>query len=255
MVGPVMPSDSSARGVVSWRAAAPCPASAARWRAAAGDSPAARAVNQPTRNPASNASPAPVVSTAATVAVATSKRWLRSPARARTLAPFGPRLTIATGAKSSRPSFGWPPRNASASDAVAKMTSGPAAPIRARAARRPPSRSGPTEARSMLTAAPAARPSSIAAPAGVAQRNAEQRVDRQVHGGGPREPVRPAGRPAPAGPPPRGRPRTSAGRRAPRRPRSGPSARRRPGRSAVSPRRPGGPPPAPGRRRRARPPR
>ena len=79
MVGPVMPSGSSARGVVSWRAAAPCPASAARWSAAAGDSPAARAVNQPTRNPASNASPAPVVSTAATVAVATSKRWLRSP--------------------------------------------------------------------------------------------------------------------------------------------------------------------------------
>ena len=37
---PVMPSDSSARGVVSWRAAARCPASAARWSAAAGESPA-----------------------------------------------------------------------------------------------------------------------------------------------------------------------------------------------------------------------
>ena len=130
-------------------------------------------------------------------------------------------------------------------------------PISARAARRPPASSGPIEARSMLTrSAPAARAELDRPPAGLAERLAEQRVDRQVDGVGPGEPVRPAGRPAPAGPRRRGRRRTSARRRAPRRRRSGRSARRRPGRRAASRRRPrSGLDERPARRRRARPPR
>ena len=48
--------------------------------------------------------------------------------------------------------------------------------------RRPSASSGPIEARSMLTTAPASRASSIAAAAGIPERLAEQRVDRQVEG-------------------------------------------------------------------------
>ena len=62
------------RGVDSWRAAARWPVTAARWRAAGRDRPAERAANQPTRKPASKASPAPVVSAAMRCSVATSKR-------------------------------------------------------------------------------------------------------------------------------------------------------------------------------------
>ena len=102
------PRTSSGRGAETWRAAARWPDNAARWSDAGRDRPAARAANHPTRKPASNASPAPVVSFAAMCSVATSNRSRSSPSRARTVAPCGPRLTTATAAKSSRPVVGIP---------------------------------------------------------------------------------------------------------------------------------------------------
>ena len=80
---------------MSCRVAARWPASAARWSDAWSERPIACEVNQPTRNPASNASPAPVVSVAVIGVVATSSRSCRSPSRARTVAPFDPRFTTA----------------------------------------------------------------------------------------------------------------------------------------------------------------
>ena len=85
-----------------------------------------------------------------------------SPSRARTVAPFAPRLTTAIDADSSSPSTAWWPRNASASAAVANSRSGAMASMRSRAARRPSASSGPIDARSRLTTAPAARASSMA---------------------------------------------------------------------------------------------
>ena len=75
--------ESSGRGVVSCRVAARWPARAARRNDAAVDRPPARLANQPTRNPAVNASPAPVVSAAVTCCVATSKRSLTRRRRRR----------------------------------------------------------------------------------------------------------------------------------------------------------------------------
>ena len=224
----LMPSDSSARGVVSWRAAAPCPASAARWSAAAGDDPAARAANQPTRNPASNASPG-----AGGVDRGDGRR-----SRPRS-AGCGPRPGQDAGALRAalddrdRREVEQAVLRVAAEERV-RLGRGGEDDVRAcrpdQGACRPPATLEERPDRGQVDADGSARgpPELDRPPAGVAQRNAEQRVDRQVHGGGPREPVRPAGRPAPAGPRRRGRPRTSAGRRAPRRPRSGPSARRRP---------------------------
>ena len=93
-------------------------------------------MNQPTRKPASNASPAPVVSVAAMRLVATSKpNALAARSAASTVAPFGPRLMTATGASSSSPSRTAPPRSASASAAVANRRSG--AGVADQRARRP----------------------------------------------------------------------------------------------------------------------
>ena len=64
------------------------------------------------------------------------------------------------------------------------------------AARRPWASSGPIEARSTLTIAPASRASVDGPPAGLAQRLAEERVDRQVERRPPGRTTAAAGRPA-----------------------------------------------------------
>ena len=151
----------------------------------------------------------------------------RSRGRSR---PSGPRLTTATGANSSRPSTAWRPSSASASDAVANSRSGAISAISDRAARRPWASSGPIEARSTLTIAPAARarldrldgrpgPAARRAanrPAGGARRRPRNHAGSQVVG-------------VAAGRPLRDPRRSSARRRAPRAPRSARSARPRPG--------------------------
>ncbi len=71
---PGQPSWSSRRGVATWRPAIRLPAAAARRRASTGERPAAREASHSAMNPASKASPAPVVSAAATGRVATSNR-------------------------------------------------------------------------------------------------------------------------------------------------------------------------------------
>ena len=73
------PSANSGLGDKSWRAAARWPATAARWSDAGSDRPARCAANQPTRNPASKASPAPVVSLTTRCSVATSSRIRSAP--------------------------------------------------------------------------------------------------------------------------------------------------------------------------------
>src|SRR5688500_12918609 len=112
-------------------------------------------------NPASKASPAPVVPSPGTAVVAMSNWSGGSPAderssRANTRAPRGPRLMTATLATSRRPSGACRPRSASASDSVASTTSGCSRVTTSRASRLPCASSGPTEARSTDTRTPRA---------------------------------------------------------------------------------------------------
>ena len=78
-----------ARGVDRWRRAGRLPATAPRWRAADGATPPPPSV-QPrrARNPALNASPAPVVSAARIDDVATSNGSTRLPSRVEDRAPL-----------------------------------------------------------------------------------------------------------------------------------------------------------------------
>ena len=102
---PCQPSWSSRRGVATWRPAIRLPATAARRRASTGDRPAAREASHSAMNPASKASPAPVVSAAATGRVATSNRIEAPPSAPDSTAPTEP---------GSRPGRGpsRPPRRA-----------------------------------------------------------------------------------------------------------------------------------------------
>ena len=135
------------------------------------------------RNPALNASPAPVVSAARIGDVATSNRSTRLPSRMRTVAPLRPRLTTAIGATSMRPSSSClDPTSARDSSRVANTRSGRTSSSSASAARRPFASSGAVELRSTVTSAPASRARRVAAMPGEAQRLVEQRVGREVDG-------------------------------------------------------------------------
>ena len=152
---------SSGRGSASWRVAARWPASAARWSDAAVERPAARAVNQPTRNPASKASPAPVVSRpgragwrprsgAAPVLDGQHRRALRPALDDRDRRELEQPVDGITAEAAPRPPGGR--------EQQVRVTSA----MSDRAARRPSASSGPIEARSTLTSAPAARARSMA---------------------------------------------------------------------------------------------
>ena len=93
--------------------------------------------------------------------VATSKRRFPASDRVSTVAPLAPRLMIAVRARSSMRSAGRAPRRAVASAAVVNRKSGWIERTSSIAVARPSASSGPVEARSRLTAAPAARASSI----------------------------------------------------------------------------------------------
>ena len=114
--------------------------------------------SQRTRNPAANASPAPVVSRATMAAVGTSM----TPSRCRIVAPWAPSLTTTIGARSSRTAWSRPSRMASTSATLPKSRSGATAATRDQASRGPRSRIGCREARSTETSAPDARASSTA---------------------------------------------------------------------------------------------
>ena len=164
-ITPRHPGGSSERGLRRWRAADRWPAIVARWSASAPTWPLARAPSQPAMNPASNASPAPVVSSAATASwrcrsgAAARLGLRRGRSRANTRAPRGPRLITATlgvleeplgrragrGAPPPRPPWrtrgpagGWPrapaPRDGRGSGA-GRPTRGPRRPSRALAPR------------------------------------------------------------------------------------------------------------------------
>ena len=79
-----------------------------------------------------------------------------------TEAPLRPPFTITSGARSVSRTTRWSPTSASASSVVAKSSSGAASRTRSAAARRPRASNGPTDDRSRLTSAPAARASSTA---------------------------------------------------------------------------------------------
>ena len=204
--------------------------------------PAARAAIQATRNPASNASPAP-------------GRIGHGDCRRRDLEPVtlpgrpsqhrgalrAPLHDGDTARYSSSRSFGWLPSNASASAAVAKMRSGVS--LADQRAGGPPAVREQRPDRSQVDAdggtGGAAELDRLAA--GLTERLTEQRVDRQVHDVGTGEPVRSqvvgtqvVGRASI-------RRRTSVARPGRRRHRSGPFASRRRGRPAPSRRRTGPP--------------
>ena len=145
----------------------------------------AGAASQPTRKPASNASPAPVVS-AGVDAAASRRRTRARPPRVRAPGPSrprGPRLTTASGAIVEQAAEVAPAEQRLRLDA--RSRTGRPARRRGRgrsAARRPSARSGPTDGEVEAdTSAPAARARARSArrPAST-ERLAEQRVRRQV---------------------------------------------------------------------------
>ena len=113
------------RGEVSWRAAVRCPTIAARWSEAASGPP-----GRARREPADEEPGVERVAGAGRIGHRQLRgrdlepRPLPGPRRVSTVAPFGPRLTTAVAATSSSPSTPCPPRNASASEAVANSRSG-----------------------------------------------------------------------------------------------------------------------------------
>ena len=139
------------------------PATAPRRRAAAARRRGAGHRASPARKPASNASPAPVVSAAGIGVVATSKRRGLPSARMWIEAPLRPRLTTAIGASSSSAAPRTLARGAP-SPRHGSRTGGPARPPRSAPSprRRPSASSGAVEARSTVTSAPASRPRRIA---------------------------------------------------------------------------------------------
>ena len=188
---------------------------------------------QPARrgSPASNASPAPVVSVASSGGVATSKASgaARRP-RASTGAPAAALLDDGDGAISVRPRESRPPSERLRLDA--RSRTGRPARRRgraARAARRPSASSGPTDDRSRLTQRARGPGELDRPPPGQAERLAEQRVGRQVEQVDA-ERRRARGRPAARRSAARAiGDEAPAPRRAPRRPRCGRSAPRRRG--------------------------
>ena len=163
------------------------------------------------RNPASNASPAPVVSDANRGRVAMSDRIGVEPSpRARIDAPCAPRLMTTTGAKASSPSSAQPPRSASASPAVANRRSGATDRRSAWAAFCPAASKRP--ARGEVHAdRRAVHPGQLGRPPpGRTQRLAQQRVGRQVQDVDAAEPGRLEVARVTARPPRPGRRRTSA---------------------------------------------
>ena len=212
-------------------------------------------------NPASKASPAPVVSAATIGRVATSNR-IATPAeraaarssgpgssRTRTVTPGGAALDRRRSAPGRRPARPSGRRRRAARGARRpSRTGGPGATSRtsASAAPRPSARSGPIEARSRLTQCPGGSRQAHGRAAGRPERLAEQRVRRQVEQVGALEPGAP-----------QVRRRERVGRasvgderalavRTRRAPRSGRSGRRRPGGRGRDADRPAAPRRAPG---------
>ena len=194
------PGRSSPGGVDRCRSAVRLPSTAPRWRAAVGATPRRSASSQPARNPASNASPAPVVSAGWIGVVATSNRRRSPPSRTRIVAPFAAALDdgdrgevedvpLALAPRSARPRRRSRTARSGAARQELERRLAPAGEQR-RGARRGPRR-------------PARRPPwarSIAAQARVAQRAVEQRVGGEMERVGALEP----GRPEVLGPEPEG---------------------------------------------------
>ena len=166
---------------------------APRCRAAAGATPRRRASSQPSRKPASKASPAPVVSVALIGVVATSKRSGLRSVRTWIDAPLRPRLTTAMGASSSsalaRTSV---PRSAFASSRVANSRSGAASRISARRAAGGRGRAAARWTRGPRVTSGAGRAAEAdRLHARQPERLVEQRVGGEMHGVGALEPRRP----------------------------------------------------------------